>query len=128
MSALYVAARFPVAGVYLRNPPPIAQLIRHRPRYNWWNFGLARHIADRIPPELDAVENAANSNCPALFVCSEKDSVVPTSFQQLIHEKYAGPNTTFVIENARHADLIPGRQEQEFLDAIGWLRANVMRE
>ncbi len=126
LSALYVAARYPAAGAYLRNPPPIAQLIRDRPRYNWWNFGFAKLIAKQIPAELDAVANAGNSRCPALFVCSEKDSLVPTSFQQLIYEQYAGPHTTFVIEKAEHHDRIPVRQEREFLEAVDWLRARVI--
>lgn len=125
LSACYLAARYPAAGLYLRNPPPIAQLIRDRPRYNWWNFGFAKYIARQIPDELDAVANAAKSRCPALFVCSEKDSLVPARFQQLICEQYAGPKRTFVIENARHHDRIPARQEQEFLKAIDWLQDKV---
>jgi pimeloyl-ACP methyl ester carboxylesterase len=128
LSALYVAARFPVAGMYLRNPPPVAQLIRERSRYNWWNFGLAKRIADRIPAELDAVNNAAKCSCPALFVCAEKDTLVPASFQHRILQSYAGLQRTFVIENADHHDRISERQEQEFLDSIEWLRANVMRD
>src|SRR5688572_19878411 len=50
--ALAVAARRPVAGVVLQNPPPLRELILDR--HGWWNLWmLAGPIALQIPPELD---------------------------------------------------------------------------
>ena len=93
LSALYLAARHQVAGIFVRNPPPLQQLIATRPKYNWWNFGMARFVAAQIPLELDAIANAARCECPAFFLRSEKDTVVPASFQRRIIDAYAGDQT-----------------------------------
>jgi len=74
VSALYVASRFKVDGLFLRNPVPLQQMISWRPRYNRWNFGMAKYLARTIPDALDAVANAANCSAPAFFVQSEMDT------------------------------------------------------
>ncbi len=68
-SALYLSARHDANGIFLRNPVPLQQMIATRPRYNWWNFGLAKWIANQVPDELDAVENAQTVGMSCLF-CS----------------------------------------------------------
>ncbi len=125
ISALYLAGRYETAGILLRNPPPLAQMIAGRPRYNWWNFGLARIIARQVPPELDAIENAARADCPALFVRSERDRVIPQPFQQMIIDRYEGPLREFWISQARHHDPVGQDQEAEYLAAVEWLRCQV---
>ena len=60
LSALYLATHHPVAALFLRNGPPLQQMIAGRLRYNWWNFGLARWLACSLPAELNCVENHLN--------------------------------------------------------------------
>jgi pimeloyl-ACP methyl ester carboxylesterase len=125
VSALYLAARFPVNGVFLRNPVPLSQVIRSRPRYNWWNGGAAKWIARQIPAALNAVDNAAKCTCPAVFVQSERDRLVPLKFQNLILEPFAGPKNTFIIHGANHHHKIPTEQEDEYLEVVSWFRERV---
>jgi len=121
LSALYLAARKDINSILLRNPPPLKQLISKRPKYNWWSLGGAKLIAGKIPHELDAIENAAKSKCPALFVTSEKDTLVPVAFQQQIIEAYAGQKRQFILEGADHDHQLPEHQQDDYLAAIDGL-------
>jgi len=107
VSALYLGARHEVAGLYLRNPPPVAQMISQWKKYNWWNFGMAKFVADMIPDELDSVANAKKCQWPLFVTQSDSDTVVPVEFQNQILEAYSGPKDTFVIPDADHATLLP---------------------
>lgn len=122
-SALFVAARQRCNALLLRNPPPIHQLIRRRPRYNWWNLGAARWVANEFPESLDAIANAARCHVPALFVQSAADRLVPVSFQEEIIAAYAGPKRVFVIPGADHHDPLPEAQTAAYLEALEWLRS-----
>jgi pimeloyl-ACP methyl ester carboxylesterase len=122
-SALHLAARHEVSALFLRNPPPIHQLIRRRPRYNWWNLGAARWVAAEFPASFNAVANAARCRAPALFVQSERDRLVPVSYQQEIIDAYAGPKRVFVISGADHHESLPDEQLPAYLEALEWLRA-----
>lgn len=122
-SALHLAARHEVSALFLRNPPPIHQLIRRRPRYNWWNLGAARWVAAEFPASFDAVANAARCRAPALFVQSERDRLVPVRYQQEIIEAYAGPKRVFIIAGADHHESLPDDQLPAYLEALEWLRA-----
>ncbi|MDA8563466.1 alpha/beta hydrolase [Mariniblastus sp.] len=106
ISALYLAARHDVAGVFVRNPPPLQQLIAGRLKYNWWNFGMARFVAAQVPSELDSIANAARCTCPAFFLRSEKDTVVPAAFQRRIIDAYAGDLQEFIILGAEHDEFV----------------------
>lgn len=121
ISALYLAARNSPAGIFLRNPPALAQMIATRPRYSRWSFGLSRLVANQIPKQLDSVANAARCTAPCLFVCSEKDTVIPPHYQEMVIDAFAGPQQTFQIQAANHADPIPEHQHDDFLQAIAWL-------
>jgi fermentation-respiration switch protein FrsA (DUF1100 family) len=96
-------------------------MISARWKYNFWSFGFAPLIAAQVPKELCAIENAANSDCPALFVSSEKDKVVPPKFQQQVFDAYKGPKQKFQIEDADHHHRMPAHQESEYMEAIAWL-------
>lgn len=121
ISALYLAAKNGAAGVFLRNPPALAQMIATRPRYCWWSFGLSKLVANQVPNQLDSVANAALCQTPCLFVCSELDTVVPPKYQDMVIASFAGPHQKFVVKGANHADRIPDHQQEEFLSAINWL-------
>ena len=121
ISALHLAARKDITAILIRNPPSLKRLISDRPRYNWWNFGMAKHIANQVPEPLDSLTNASIAKCPALIVTSEKDRVVPFKYQQEILDAYLGEIKQFVIEGAEHHHRIPQHQESEYIAAIEWL-------
>jgi pimeloyl-ACP methyl ester carboxylesterase len=124
--ALFIAARFQPDGLLLRNPPPIRQLICQRPRYNWWNLGAAKYIARQFPQELDSIENAKSCRCPALFVQSGQDSLVPIEFQNRIIHAYSGKQKTLVLGNANHDTPVLPEQETDYRDALTWLEQQAL--
>ena len=121
ISVLYLGLCKSIDAILIRNPPPLQRIISDRPRYNWWNFGFAKWIANEIPESLDSIHNASLAKCPALMVTSEKDKVVPTKYQNEIRDAYLGEIKQFVIEGADHHHKIPQHQESEYLAAIDWL-------
>ena len=121
LSALYLSARFPVVGAYLRNPPALAQMIATRARYTWWNFGFSKLIANQVPQELDSVENAGRSTCPALFIQSQLDKVIPPKYQEMVTSEYGGQNHQFLIRGADHHHGTPDDQQEEYVEAVRWL-------
>ena len=75
-AALSIASRRSVAGLILRNPPPLRQLIVGM--HGWWNCGLgARVIAAQVPDDLESIRIAAECNMPAIFITSAQDETVP---------------------------------------------------
>lgn len=127
VSALHLAARHEVAAIYLRNPPPLKELIAGRIKYNWWNFGMARFVANQIPSELDAITNAANCDCPAFFLRSEDDTVVPETYQQKIIDAYRGNVQEFIIPRAEHDDFVAEADFDRYCAAMVHFKATWMR-
>ena len=125
ISALHLAARRDVVGIMLRNPPALQQMICTRPRYAAWNFGLSRWIAAQVPDELDSVANAARCTAPCLFVQSELDRVVPVEYQNQIIAAYSASKRVFSIAGADHHELVTEHQQEEYLDALKWLRVQL---
>ena len=95
ISALALAANFPVAGVLLRNPAPIHQLIGRRPKYVVPTLGLSKLVAATIPAELDCVANASKTSCPVWFVTCEQDRTVPPRFQEQVWDNLLGIKVAF---------------------------------
>ena len=121
LSALYLSSRRGASGLYMRNPPPLVELISRRLRYNWWNFGMARIIAKQIPDCLDPRENAQQSHCPTLLVQSECDGLVPPRFQDLIANSYSGELRKLVLNGADHGSPVPEHQFEEYIESVEWL-------
>jgi uncharacterized protein len=119
-AALCVAARRPVAGLELQNPPPLRQLIMGR--YGWWNLWLlARAVAAQIPPDLDSISNAAHCTTPAIFVLSDEDEVVPPPYHDLVVNAYAGPRRVIHMPGAKHNDPLTREAAREVADDLDWL-------
>ena len=115
ISALAMAATFPVAGMLLRNPAPVHQLIGGRPKYVVPTLGLSKLVAATIPVELDCVANASKTNCPCWLVTCEQDRTVPPSFQEQIWSNLPGVKSRFMIPAADHADPIPDSLRDKYL-------------
>ncbi len=122
MYALYVAAHHAVAGLCLRNPAPIHQLIRGK--YSWWNAGLGYHlVGSQVPSAMDAVANAARCSTPTLFVMSARDKTIPPRYQQMIVDAYGGPLTEFIIPDADHHHPVPEQLADDYRQAVAtWAR------
>ncbi len=121
ISALYLSARYSVDAVYIRNPPPLAQMIGTRPRYAWSSLGLSKLVAAQVPIELDAIENASKTKCPVLLTQSELDRVIPTYFQDMVFEQLGGESRKLIIKGADHHERASEDQKEEYVDAIQWL-------
>ncbi|HEX8912517.1 MAG TPA: alpha/beta hydrolase, partial [Humisphaera sp.] len=118
--ALYVAARRPVAGLVLSNPPPLRQMILRR--HGWWNlWAVAGPAAMAVPADLDSVANAAVAKCPAAFVTSGADDVVPEAYQRLVVDAYAGPKRAVVAAGAGHHGGLSGPAAAERYEAVEWV-------
>ena len=100
-TALSVAARRPVAGMILHNPPPLKQLIVGH--YGWWNLWLvAGPVAMQIPDDLDAMVNARTATAPCVFILSGSDNLVPPRYQQMVVRAYAGPKRVIDLPGLGH--------------------------
>jgi len=119
-AALHLAARYPVSGLILRNPPPLPQLVVRR--HGWWNLYLpAMAIARQIPRELCSISSAARCNVPAIGISSQRDRVVPPSFQQLVFQAYAGPLKLVQIAEGGHASPMSEGEQMQYLEHLLWL-------
>lgn len=87
-AALRVGAQGDIAGLVLRNPMPLRELMRGR--YGWWNLWLPSALAaQQVPAMLDSINNARLCRCPALVVMSRQDRLVPHSYQQRVIDSFS---------------------------------------
>jgi uncharacterized protein len=118
--ALAVAARRPVAGLLLWNPPPLRELILGN--YGWWNLGLAAGpVAARVPPELDSLDNASRSIAPAVFVLAGADEIIPPAYQRQLVDAYLGPKRLIEMPGAHHADPLTREAAAQLDHDMDWL-------
>ncbi len=123
-SALYLAANSPVAGVLLRNPPPLREVIVGR--YGWWNLGLGvRLLVRHLPVELDCIANARRATAPAVCVTSGSDTLIPPKYQRLVLDAYAGDRRILVLPEADHATPMETSEEVQYRELLVWLRQRV---
>jgi len=106
-ASLYIAAHRPVAGLILKNPPPLRQLILGR--HGWWNLWLiAGPVALHIPSELDSVANARNVNATTIFLLASQDEIIPPAYHQKVVDALAGPKTVIDLPGAGHNTEVSG--------------------
>jgi hypothetical protein len=126
-AALSVAARRPVAGMLLWNPPPLREVIVGH--YGWWNLWLvAGPVASRVPAELDSLENASRSIAPVVFVLAGADGVVPPAYQRRVVEAYAGPKRLIEMPGAGHADPLTREAAAQLAEGMDWLLLRASRQ
>ena len=126
VAALYAGARLPVAGLLLRNPPPLRQVIRRR--FGLATLGMAELVASRIPAALCSLENAARCTAPALFISSQRDRVVPTRLQRRIVAEYQGPRKVLALPSAGHATPISDEEAEPYRRRLTWLLDHSFRQ
>jgi uncharacterized protein len=128
--ALHVAKERPVAGLILRTPPPLRQLILQR--HGWWNLWLlATPVAMGVPREIDSIANARKVGVPAIFLLMDSDTVVPLKFQQKVVDAYAGPKQVIISRGGDHNSIPTPTAMSEVATQMDWLwekrEANVAR-
>ena len=123
--ALYAASTGRAEAVVLRNPLPLLRLIRQR---CWWNAYLFAALMSRlVPAEANAEGTARLCSCPALFLTSGNDELIPPRLQHLIVEAYAGPLRHLVIAGISHGERGYGEQEHEFQACLRWLEEQLVQ-
>jgi pimeloyl-ACP methyl ester carboxylesterase len=125
--ALHVAASAArisnLAGMVLRNPPPLRELIAEK--YSWKTLGLSRLVARHVPRELDSVLNAGQVRLPCVFLCADCDRVVPPRFQELIRATYGGEAQVVAVPDADHVFELARPHSDQYAQALSWLRQKV---
>jgi pimeloyl-ACP methyl ester carboxylesterase len=125
VTALSLSATYAVSGLVLRNPPPLRQLIVGQ--HGWWNLWIgAMLIAQKVPKSLCSIRNAARSTCPAVFLSSRKDEIVPPAYHERIMDAYAGPMRVVNLANGKHATSLNLAEQREYRDHLDWLRAQAV--
>ncbi len=118
--ALHLAANRPVAGVVLRTPPPLRNLILRR--HGWWNLWLlAGPVASGVPSELNALSTAPQVKSPGLFLLMESDSVVPVQYQNKVVDAFSGPKRVVSMPGGDHNDMLDSATAKDFERGIDWL-------
>jgi pimeloyl-ACP methyl ester carboxylesterase len=118
--ALHLATQRVVAGLVLRNPPPLVDLVAARDA--WWNLGFGgRLVAGWIPPQLDAPRTAPRVERPAVFIESGADSLVTPAMQRAVRQAYAGPQRLLTLEGAEHDTPMDDRYYDQIRDHLEWL-------
>jgi hypothetical protein len=119
-AAISVAARRPVAGMLLANPPPLRQLILGH--YGWWNaWLLAFPAAMELPSDLDSVANGAHCTAPAVFVLAGADTVIPPKYHELVYHAYAGPKRRIDMPTSPHDGPLPHAAAVAQAEDVEWL-------
>ena len=118
--ALHVAKERPVAGMILRTPPPLRQLILQH--HGWWNLWLlATPVAMGVPGDIDSIANAKKVGVPAVFVLMDRDSVVPIKYQRKVVDAYAGPKQVIISRGGDHNSILGPAEMNELAGQIEWL-------
>lgn len=127
INALYLAARVPINGLVLRNPPPLRQLIVGE--HGWWNLWVgAMLVSTQVPDSLCSIRNASRcQGIPAVFVGSARDRIVPPNYQARIVKAYAGPKRIMRLRRANHSTPMNAMEQIRFRRELEWLRANALQ-
>ena len=107
-------------GLILRNPPPLIPVVKRvADKYplSRWVGPIAESLCDR----MNAVITASQVPCPAVFLQSELDTLVPPAMQRQVIEAYAGEKTTVVLDGLSHGGLPADSHVKDIEKAIDWL-------
>jgi len=118
--ALHVAKQRPVAGMILRTPPPLRQLIIQH--HGWWNLWLlATPVAMGVPSDIDSLANAKKVAVPGVFILMDSDTVVPLKYQQKVVDAYAGPKQVIISRGGDHNSILTPAAMAELGEKTDWL-------
>jgi pimeloyl-ACP methyl ester carboxylesterase len=113
-------------GLILRNPPPLIPVVKHvadqYPLSRWVGT-----VAESLCDPMNAVITASQVRCPAVFLQSELDTLVPPPLQRQVIDAYAGDKKTVVLGGLSHGGLPVDSHELDMKQAIDWLWNQVAR-
>ena len=123
--ALHAATQRRPAGLFLRTPPPLPQMILKH--HGWWNLWLlATPVATGVPAELSTLRTAPLIHAPAVFLLIDNDNVIPFAYQQSVADAYAGPKKTVMLRaNDHNAPVDQVRKQCQ--EAQEWLWGQMTR-
>jgi len=107
-------------ALWLRNPPDLAEVVlRIADRYaaRFW----MRRVVSKLPPTLDAIDSASRCWIPAVFLMSDRDTLVPPVLQRRVHDAYAGDHHLVTLTGLGHAGAIEERHRSDVENAVDWL-------
>ena len=120
IAALHIAARRPVAGLVLHNPPALREMILRD--HGWWNLWLlAAPLSRKVPAEIDSIANARLARAPAVFLLAENDTIVPPKFRQLVVEAYAGEKRVISLPGAGHNSELSAEAISQLQQGLLWM-------
>jgi pimeloyl-ACP methyl ester carboxylesterase len=107
-------------AIILRNPPPLIHVVKRVA--NRYPLGrLIDAVADTLDDRMNAALTAPRVDLPAVFLQSERDSLVPPSLQTKIIDAFAGEKQVVVLEGLEHDGLPDESQERDIRRALEWL-------
>lgn len=113
-------------GLILRNPPPLIPVVKHvadkYPMSRW-----VGPVAESLIDPMNAVITASQVQCPAVFLQSELDTLVPLPLQRQVIEAYAGEKKMVVLDGLSHGGLPVDSHAAEIKAAIDWLWNRVVK-
>jgi uncharacterized protein len=119
-AALHVAAHRRVAGVVLHSPTPLRPVILGD--FGWWNLWLAAGpIALQVPSDLDCLANARRATAHAVFLITERDTLVRPARQRQVVAAYAGRKQVISLPSADHNVSATAEEELAIQSAIAGL-------
>lgn len=107
-------------GLWLRNPPDLMRIvpaIAGRYRAGW----LMRRWMEQLPGDLRVIDQVAQCRCPAVYLTSELDSLVPPAMQATIRDAHAGPTRSVVLAALDHDGLLTDEHQPSIDAAVDWL-------
>jgi uncharacterized protein len=123
--ALHAAAERKPAGLFLRTPPPLRQLILQH--HGWWNaWLLALPVATGVPAELSTMRAAPRVQVPAVFLLIDNDNVIPFAYQQSVVDAFAGPHQTVILHADDHNAPVD-QVRRQCREAQDWLWSRMPR-
>ena len=124
VTALHVAASVRPnperTSLILRNPPPLIEVVKGvAQRYPMGR--LINAIAESLDDRMNATLTAPRADLPAVFLQSEKDSLVPPAMQNQVIDAYAGEKQVIVLEGLEHDGIPDDCQATDIRLALEWL-------
>ena len=117
-------------GLVLRNVPPLTEVVRRvAARYPLGH--LMHRVAAATPSEMNVFESAPKVTCPAVFLQSERDTLVPPELQQQVFNRYGGVSQVVTLDDLEHDSLLSPKHLGKATVAMTWLVqsiAGVFRE
>lgn len=125
LPAMHVAATLmadhPAAVLWVRNPPDLRRVILNISA-RWRATTAMQHVSAVLPRSVDAMDLAARCKLPAVFLMSEKDTLVLPEYQQGVHAAYVGQKHVVELSGLPHDGILDEDHRPVVEHALRWIR------